>query len=196
MTTCTPSPVERVQIRRQRRHQRLALAGAHLGDAALVQRDAADELHVEVAHPERAPRGLAHHGEGFGQKLVERLACLQALAEFVGLGAAGPRRSERLDRRLRGALAARDVAAEGAQQPLVAAAEEAREEVAARGCPSEENPKPGKQLRNSRPGARVLYAIDAAPPNWFGTAQRGSRGRVGGSGSGRPRQESEVTDLR
>ena len=49
---------ERVQVDRQRRHQRLAFAGAHLGDLALVQRHAADELHVEVAHLQRALAGL------------------------------------------------------------------------------------------------------------------------------------------
>ena len=40
---------ERVEIDRQRRHQRLALAGLHLGDPALVQDHAADQLHVEMA---------------------------------------------------------------------------------------------------------------------------------------------------
>ena len=38
----TPLPVERVQVGGQRRHQRLALAGAHLGDLAVVQHHAAD----------------------------------------------------------------------------------------------------------------------------------------------------------
>jgi regulator of protease activity HflC (stomatin/prohibitin superfamily) len=32
-----------------------------------VQRHAADQLHVEVAHLQRALAGLAHHGEGLGQ---------------------------------------------------------------------------------------------------------------------------------
>ena len=84
---------QRVQVRGQRRHQRLAFAGAHLGDAAVVQRESADELHVEVAHLERAARGLADHREGFGRDVVERLALGEPLAEFVGLGAAAPRRS-------------------------------------------------------------------------------------------------------
>jgi hypothetical protein len=78
---------QRVQVDRQRGHQRLALAGAHLGDLALVQRHAADQLHVEVAHLQRALAGLAHHGEGLGQQVVERLALREALAELVGLGA-------------------------------------------------------------------------------------------------------------
>ena len=79
---------ERVQVHRQRGHQRLAFAGAHLGDLALVQRDAADQLHVEVAHLQRALAGLAHHRKGFGQQLVERdRRAFSALAELVGLGA-------------------------------------------------------------------------------------------------------------
>jgi hypothetical protein len=40
---------ERVEIDRQRRDQRLAFAGLHLGDLALVQDHAADQLHVEMA---------------------------------------------------------------------------------------------------------------------------------------------------
>ena len=63
---------ERVEVGRQRGDERLALAGAHLGDLALVQRQAADELHVEVAHAEHALRGLADDREGLGQDLFER----------------------------------------------------------------------------------------------------------------------------
>ena len=60
------APGERIQIHRQGGDQRLAFAGLHLGDLALVQHDAADELHVEMPHFQHAPAGLAHHGEGFG----------------------------------------------------------------------------------------------------------------------------------
>ena len=73
---------ERVQVGRQRRDQRLAFAGAHLGDLAVVQHHAADQLHVEVAHLQRALAGLAHDGEGFGQQLVERRAVGDALLEL------------------------------------------------------------------------------------------------------------------
>ena len=77
--------VERVQVGGQRRDERLALAGLHLGDLALVQHDAADELHVEVPHVQHAAAGLADDGEGLGQQVVERLA--------VGERAGGTRRS-------------------------------------------------------------------------------------------------------
>ena len=65
---------QRVQVGGQRRDERLAFAGAHLRDLAVVQDHAADQLHVEVAQPERAARGLADHGERLGQDVVERSA--------------------------------------------------------------------------------------------------------------------------
>jgi hypothetical protein len=63
-----------IEVHRQRGHQGLALAGAHLGDLAVVQGHAADQLHVEVAHLEDALAGLAHRGKGFGQQVVQGLA--------------------------------------------------------------------------------------------------------------------------
>ena len=65
---------ERVQVGGERRHQRLALAGPHLGDAAFVQHHAADQLDVEVALAEHALGGLAHRREGRHQDVVERPA--------------------------------------------------------------------------------------------------------------------------
>ena len=65
---------ERVEEDGKRRGQRLALARLHLGDRALVQDHAADQLHVVVALADRAPRRLAGQREGLGQQVVERLA--------------------------------------------------------------------------------------------------------------------------
>ena len=76
---------ERVEIDRQRRHQGLALAGLHLGDLAAMEHDAADHLHVEMAHAERALRCLADGGECLGQKVVQRLATVETAAEPGGL---------------------------------------------------------------------------------------------------------------
>ena len=59
MTTWTPWPVERVQVRAAAWRRGSCLRRSHLGDAALVQDDAADHLHVVVAHAERAHAGLA-----------------------------------------------------------------------------------------------------------------------------------------
>ncbi len=76
---------QRIEVGGQRGDQGLALAGAHFGNLALVQHRGADQLHVEVAHPQHAPAGLAHHRERFRQQAVERLALAQALAEQTGL---------------------------------------------------------------------------------------------------------------
>ena len=72
---------ERIEIDRQRRDQRLAFAGLHLGDPAFVQDHAADQLHVEMALAERALGGFAHGGEGRHQNVVERLAFGELLLE-------------------------------------------------------------------------------------------------------------------
>ena len=74
-----------IEIDRQRRDKRLAFARAHLGDAAVMQAYAADELHVEMAHAEHAPRALAHDRECLGQDVIKRLALCEPLAELVRL---------------------------------------------------------------------------------------------------------------
>ncbi len=78
---------ERVQVDRQGGHEGLALAGLHLGDLALVQHDAAHQLHVEGAQAEGAAGGLAGGGEGARQDLVEGGALRQLLLELEGDGA-------------------------------------------------------------------------------------------------------------
>jgi hypothetical protein len=75
---------ERIEIDRQRRHERLAFAGLHLGDAALVQHHAADQLHIEMALAERAFAGLAHGRKGRNQEIVEVLAGGEFFAEGFG----------------------------------------------------------------------------------------------------------------
>ena len=75
---------ERVEIDREGGDQGLAFAGLHLGDAALVQHHAADQLDVEMALAERALGGLAHGGERRHQDVVERRALGELLLEFVG----------------------------------------------------------------------------------------------------------------
>ena len=77
---------ERVEIDRERCDQRLAFAGLHLGDVALMQHHAADQLDVEMALAERALGRLAHGGEGRHQQVVERLALGELLPEFFGTG--------------------------------------------------------------------------------------------------------------
>jgi hypothetical protein len=73
---------ERVQVCGEGRDKCLALAGLHLGDVALVQEDAADQLNVEGAQAQRAPGPLATIREGFRQEVVETFAVHGTLAEF------------------------------------------------------------------------------------------------------------------
>ena len=65
---------QRVEVHRQRGGEGLAFAGAHLGDLAVVEHHAADQLHVEVAHAVDPLAGLADDRKGFGQQRVEALA--------------------------------------------------------------------------------------------------------------------------
>ena len=76
-----------VQIGREDGDERFALAGLHLRDAALVQHDAADELHAEGLHAEDAPGRLPHGCEGLRQHVVQALAVGVALLELRGLAA-------------------------------------------------------------------------------------------------------------
>ena len=86
---------QRVEVGGQRRDQGLALAGAHLGDAALVQHHAADQLHVEMTLAQGPLGGLAYDREGLDQKVVEGLTGGQTLPELVRSSPAGPDRRER-----------------------------------------------------------------------------------------------------
>src|SRR6185312_7364279 len=74
----------RVEDHGERRRERLALAGLHLGDAAVVQDHPADQLDVEVAHAHRALAGLADQAEAFVEQIVERFAAARPLAQGVG----------------------------------------------------------------------------------------------------------------
>ena len=72
---------ERVQHHRQGGGERLALARLHLGDGAVVQHHAADQLNVEVALPDAALARLAGERERLVEEVVERLAGVVALAQ-------------------------------------------------------------------------------------------------------------------
>ena len=78
-----------VQIGGQSGYQGLALAGLHLGDPALVQHDAAHQLHPVGPHAQHPVRGLPHGGKSLRQDIVQGLAILQALLELCGLGPQG-----------------------------------------------------------------------------------------------------------
>jgi hypothetical protein len=93
---------ERVQVQRLNRDEGLALTRLHLGDVALVQDDAAHQLHVEEAHAHCTLEGLSHGCKGLEDELVDRLAVLDPLLELGSLaGEVGVR--ELLELRLQGA---------------------------------------------------------------------------------------------
>ena len=82
--------LERIEVGRKGRDERLALAGLHLGDLAAMEDDAADQLHVEVPHVQHAAAGLADDGKGFRNQIVKRRAATapaEPLPEFGGLRA-------------------------------------------------------------------------------------------------------------
>ena len=79
-------PLQRAEVDGEGGDERLALAGLHLRDLAVVERRAADELHVEVAEADGAPRSLPHDRERFGKEVVEAFAAGDPLSELGGTG--------------------------------------------------------------------------------------------------------------
>src|SRR3954452_14798702 len=73
---------EAVEVEGEARHERLALAGLHLGDVAFVEDDSTHELHVEHALARRALAGLADGRERLEDEVVEALAVLEPLPEL------------------------------------------------------------------------------------------------------------------
>ena len=78
-------PRQRVEEERLRGDERLALAGLHLGDVALVEDDAAHHLHLEELDLAVAAEGLADRRVRLEEQLLERLAVLEPLLELGGL---------------------------------------------------------------------------------------------------------------
>src|SRR5437763_6839554 len=76
--------LQRVQVCRERRDERLSLAGLHLVDVALVKGGAAHQLNVEVSLPDGSHGGFSNGCERLGHQLVEVLAATQSLAELDG----------------------------------------------------------------------------------------------------------------
>ena len=75
-------PRQRVEVERLRGDERLALAGLHLGDVALVEDDAAHHLDLEELDLPVAAEGLADRRVGLEEELLERLAVLDPLLEL------------------------------------------------------------------------------------------------------------------
>ena len=82
-------PGQAVEVRRQGGHERLALAGLHLGDPPEVQRRAAHHLDVVVTLADRAFGRLATDSERLEHQIVEIGTVVEPLAELGGLGLEG-----------------------------------------------------------------------------------------------------------
>ena len=78
-----PLALQGVEVRRQGGDEGLALAGLHLGDGAVVDGRAADELDVVMPLADRPLGGLADQGEGLDQQAVQRVALAGAEPERV-----------------------------------------------------------------------------------------------------------------
>ena len=79
------APGEAVQVQRLHGDERLALAGLHLGDVALVERDPAHQLHVEETHADRPLERLANGRVRLEDQVLEGLPVLEPLLELGGL---------------------------------------------------------------------------------------------------------------
>ena len=73
---------QRIEVRRERGDERLAFARAHFRDIALMQDHAADQLHIEVALPERSTRCFAHGRECLRSQRVERFTLFNSGLKF------------------------------------------------------------------------------------------------------------------
>ena len=95
-------PGEGIEINGEGRHEGLALAGGHLGDASLVEHHAADQLDVEVnhvpgvlvvadheLHPDHAAGGVLHDCESLGEDLVQALLQKGGILNLGKLGLPG-----------------------------------------------------------------------------------------------------------
>ena len=81
-----PSARQGVEVGGQNLHQGLAFAGLHLGDPALVQNDAADDLDRVGPHVQHTAGGLPAGGEGLGQQILQSLAIFVPGLQLRGLG--------------------------------------------------------------------------------------------------------------
>ena len=80
------APREGVQVHRQGGGERLAFAGTHFCDSAVVQGNTALKLNVEMTHLQRALARFAHRGVGLRQQHVEGFALAKTFAQLRSSG--------------------------------------------------------------------------------------------------------------
>ena len=81
-----PFAFQGIQICGKRCDQRLTFTCLHFRNAALMQHNSTDKLHVEMPHVERALACFTHDGEGIRQQVFEGFPVFEALFEFGCLG--------------------------------------------------------------------------------------------------------------
>ena len=69
-----PAPRQGVEVGGQGGHEGLAFTGLHLGNLAVVQHHAANQLDIKVAHAKHPLASLADHRESLGQQFVKQFA--------------------------------------------------------------------------------------------------------------------------
>ena len=69
-----PAPRQGVEVGGQGGHEGLAFTGLHLGNLAVVQHHAANQLDIKVAHAKHPLASLADHRESLGQQFVQQFA--------------------------------------------------------------------------------------------------------------------------
>ena len=74
-----------IEIGRQRGYQRFAFASTHFGNFSMVKHHAADQLHIEVTHAQRALPGLADDGKRLRQQSIKRFAVGKPVFELIRL---------------------------------------------------------------------------------------------------------------
>ena len=75
-----------VEVSGEGSHQGLTFTGLHFSDAALVQHDAAHQLHPVGTHAQHAVGSLPDGGESLRQDVVQGLAIGETVLELLGLG--------------------------------------------------------------------------------------------------------------
>ncbi len=78
------APGQGIEVGGQGCHQGLPLTGLHLGDLAGIEHHPADQLDVEVAHPQHPLPCLAANGKRLGKERVDRFPAGVTLLELAG----------------------------------------------------------------------------------------------------------------
>ena len=74
-----------IQIGRKGGYQCFSFTGLHLGNAALMKNDSADQLNPVMLHPKNTPCGFPHGSKRFYQYIIQRLSFCQTLFELLCL---------------------------------------------------------------------------------------------------------------